>query len=102
IERLASHSQRQQLSLWSTLCRHHEVSSLDPDARIRLQRCVPLIQDARARRQRLPLRQVLEALWMALGGPACLDSAALLPNIATFFALLEQHAPHGDVVDIHA
>jgi ATP-dependent helicase/nuclease subunit A len=102
IQQLASHTRQHQQSLWSTLRQYQELPALSADAGLRLQRCVPLLQEARARRQRLPLRQVLEALWIALGGPACLPSSALLPNVATFFALVEQHAPHDEILDIHA
>jgi ATP-dependent exoDNAse (exonuclease V) beta subunit len=99
---LAIHSQAQQQSLWSTLQQHEAVTALGADARARLQRCVPLLQEARKRRQLQPLREVLEALWIALGGPATLQSPALLPNVASFFALVEQHAQQGDIPDIHS
>ncbi len=99
---LSTHSQANTHSLWTTLQQHEAVTTLSADARTRLQHCVPLLQHARQQRQLQPLRQVLEALWIALGGPACLQNAALLPNVASFFALVDQHAQHGDVPDIHA
>lgn len=102
VHTLASHNQTNMQSLWSTLQQHAAVTALSTDAATRLQRCVPLLQEARMRRQLQPLRQVIEALWIALGGPACLQNTALLPNVATFFALAEQYARHGDIPDIHA
>ena len=102
VHTLAAHSNDHKQSLWTTLQQHAAVTALSADGCIRLQRCVPLLQEARMRRQLQPLRQVLEALWIALGGPACLQNTALLPNLATFFALAEQHARHGDIPDIHA
>jgi ATP-dependent helicase/nuclease subunit A len=98
---LSRHAQAGKQSLWSTLLQHGEVAGLSLDARARLQRSVPALQEARYQRQLQPLRQVLEILWIALGGPACLHNAALLPNVATFFNLVEQHAQHGDIADIH-
>jgi ATP-dependent helicase/nuclease subunit A len=102
IHRLATQAQAESASLWTLMQRHEEISGLSDDAHARLARCVPLLQQARARRQLQPLRQVLEALWIALGGPACLQNAALQPNVATFFRLVEAHAPNGDIVDVHA
>lgn len=102
VHALSIHAQGSGQSLWSTLQQHDDVAALSDDAQARLRRCVPVLQAARRQRQLQPLRQVLEILWIALGGPACLQNAALLPNIATFFNLVEQHAQHGDVADIHA
>ncbi len=99
---LASDSRSKQQSLWSILQQHEALAALSSDARSRLQRCVPLLQQARQRRQQQPLRQVLESAWIALGGPACLADVALLSNVASFLALVEQHTQHGDIVDIHA
>ncbi len=101
VHALAAHSQAQAHSLWSTLQQLDAVTELSADARARLQRCVPPLIEARTRRQLQPLRQVLEALWIALGGPSCLHNAALLPNVSAFFALVEKEAQHGDIVDIH-
>lgn len=102
IHRLASHAQLHEQSLWSTLRQHAEVPGLSADANTRLQRVLPHLEQARSRRQHQPLRQVLEALWIGLGGPACLASAALLPNVAAFLGLVEQHARNDDITDIHA
>ncbi|MGV3592788.1 MAG: 3'-5' exonuclease, partial [Gammaproteobacteria bacterium] len=102
VHTLAAQAQAESASLWTVMQRHAGIAALSSDAHARLERCVPLLQQARARRQLQPLRQVLEALWIALGGPACLPNAALQPNVATFFRLVGEHAPHGDVADIHA
>ncbi|HEY0961310.1 MAG TPA: UvrD-helicase domain-containing protein, partial [Pseudomonadales bacterium] len=102
VHMLAVQAQSESASLWTVMQRHAGTAGLSSDAHARLERCVPLLQQARARRQLQPLRQVLEALWIALGGPACLQNAALQPNVATFFRLVGEHAPHGDVIDIHA
>ncbi len=99
---LASNTRSGPQSLWSTLQLHEEIAGLSDDAHKRLQRCVPLLQQARQRRQQQPLRQVLESLWIALGGAACLGNPGLLTNVATFLALVEQHTLHGDIADIHA
>ena len=63
---------------------------LSHDARTRLDRLIPLLGDALARRGRLPVRRWVESLWMALGGPACLETRAELEDAAAFLDLLEQ------------
>ncbi len=99
---LAGYCKERKQSLWSSLQQHEALPALSDDARARLRRCVPLLLEARQRRQQLPLRQVLEALWIALGGPACLSDSALLGNITSFLALVDQHVQAGDIADIHA
>ncbi len=63
---------------------------LSPDGRRRLERLIPLLGDALARRGRMPVRRWVESLWMALGGPACLDTRAQLEDAAAYLELLEQ------------
>src|SRR5690606_29908015 len=74
---------------------------LSVDGRARLVRTLPVLRLARARRGRLPLRDWLEAAWIALGGPATLDSTAQRAPVADFFQLLEQQESQGDLRDIH-
>jgi ATP-dependent exoDNAse (exonuclease V) beta subunit len=97
---LAEHGKARQQTLWRSLREYTTIAELGSDARSRLARAVPALERAWQLRQQHPLRDVLEALWVALGGPACVDDAALLPNIATFFALVEEVAAHGDIADL--
>lgn len=46
---------------------------LSETGRQRLVRCWPHLEQALRQRGRLPLRRLLEACWLALGGPACYD-----------------------------
>lgn len=102
IQLLAAEAQAGQCSLWTALQRFATLPALGTDARQRLQRCVPPLQEARALRRQLPLRMLLEHLWLQLGGPACIDDPALLPNVESFLALVEAHEEHGDIADIHS
>jgi ATP-dependent helicase/nuclease subunit A len=86
-------------TLWSVL-QAPWPAGLSADAVSRLTRVVPLLQQARAKLQTLPLAELLEDVWMALGGPACIDEAALLDNVADFFALLQAAGTSGDIPDL--
>ena len=60
-------------------------------------RVVEALETARRERQRGGLRQRVERLWLALGGPATLASATDLENTAAFFALLDSFDPAADL-----
>ena len=47
---------------------------LEPGARARLERCMPVLDAALAERRRFGLRDAVERAWHALGGPATLSS----------------------------
>jgi ATP-dependent exoDNAse (exonuclease V) beta subunit len=102
VRMLGDPAQARGSSLWTVLQDWPALPELSADARVRLARSIPPLQQARAWRQQLPLRTLLENTWLMLGGPACGVDAGVLPNIATFFALVEQHAAQGDIPDIHA
>src|SRR5690606_18989390 len=89
------------LTVYSAVLRHTDIAGLSADATARLQRVVPLLQAARAHWQRMPLADLLEQLWIELGGPACLDDATMYDNIDSFLRLVETASAHGDITDIH-
>ena len=101
LETLALATSTQQQTLWSTL-QQSATLSLGADAHLRLQRVLPTLQRARDQRQVLPLRTLLEAAWLELGGASTVSDPALLPNIVRFLDLVEQHAEHEDLANIHA
>src|SRR5690606_18140281 len=100
IERLALHASLHDVSLWTAL-QQHEGIELGSDGRQRMQRCVPVLLRGRQQMAVLPLRTVLEYAWIDLGGPACIDDSAILPNIVPFFDLVDEHTRQNDVPDIH-
>ncbi|HHX83408.1 MAG TPA: UvrD-helicase domain-containing protein, partial [Pseudomonadaceae bacterium] len=107
LERAASLRLEAGDSLLATLLRAVDESAWDKaalsdDARQRLRRVLPALQRARSLLQVLPLAELLEQLWLELGGAACLADHALLETIETFFRQVEAAAPHGDVLDIQA
>ena len=50
----------------------------------------PVLADAFALRARLPVRRLVEGVWSALGGPACLETRTEREDAAAFLDLLEQ------------
>lgn len=77
-------------AVWDLLQDPVRRARLSPDGRTRLDRLLPLLGDGLARRGRLPVRGWVESLWIALGGPACLESRSELEHAAAFLELLEQ------------
>jgi ATP-dependent exoDNAse (exonuclease V) beta subunit len=101
ITTLSLHANTNGLSLWTAMQQHSTLAELSDDGAARMLRCVPVLQRARTLRQQMPLRTLLENCWLELGGPATLLEPNVLPNIAAFLELLDQHEMQGDLPDIH-
>ena len=63
---------------------------LSSDGRRRLDRIIPILNEACMLRGRLPVRRWVEGIWLALGGPACLETKAELEDAMTYLDLLEE------------
>ena len=86
----------------------HQLEALDagspPDAlsksgRQILARIVPIILEAWRDRGRDTLRNAVESLWAALGGPATINSSNDLTDVRTYLDLLEQWQVAGRIPD---
>jgi ATP-dependent exoDNAse (exonuclease V) beta subunit len=77
----------------------HSGAAITPDGLARLLRMRDVFSRAFANRRRLPLRHWIEGVWIALGGPACLESPIDLQDIETFFDLVEGIEESGDITD---
>ncbi|TRO82646.1 UvrD-helicase domain-containing protein [Desulfuromonas acetexigens] len=77
------------------------LASLSADGRERLVRVRAILQRARVRHGALPLRQLVEGVWLALGGGACCDGAAR-KDTARVFALMEECDHGGDLPALDA
>jgi len=72
---------------------------LSPDGRVRAGRVFGVLDTALRDRARKPLRAMVEGVWVALGGPACID-AEEIPDTEAFFALLDDlEAEVGSAMD---
>lgn len=84
-------------TLAELLRRPQRLMGLSAGGRKRLERFVAVWQQAPALRGRVPLRGLVEGVWLALGGPGCLDEAGLA-DAEAFFGLLEQLDHGGDLL----
>jgi ATP-dependent helicase/nuclease subunit A len=61
---------------------------IDPGACARLERCLPVFEQALLERRRFGLRDAVERAWHALGGPAALDSERELDEARAYLEAL--------------
>lgn len=77
-------------AVWDLLRDPDRQEGLSPDGRARIGRMIPVLGDAFEKRGRLPLRRLVEGVWTALGGPACLENRTELEDAAAYLDLLEK------------
>jgi ATP-dependent exoDNAse (exonuclease V) beta subunit len=70
---------------------------LSPDGRMRAARLTAVLGPVLANRMRGTLRDRVEATWLALGGPACVESETELEDAAIFLDELERLEEAGEV-----
>jgi len=71
-------------------------AQLSEHAHLALARCVPVLEDALARRGRASLRALVESTWLRLGGPACLvDQEQGIRDADAYFSLLDAQSSAG-------
>lgn len=87
--------QREFPPILANLLHYQNIVGLSKEGKHILQRVVPQIKTAWANRRRKNLRQWIEGLWVALGGPACVPEAVDLVNAEDFFSLLDQYDEGG-------
>jgi ATP-dependent helicase/nuclease subunit A len=85
--------------IWQQLQQHQHINAISPAGQQCIQRLLNVLQPAWRERQRKPLRQWLEGIWLALGGPAILLDSNDSDNIDSYFRLIEQHQEGGGVRD---
>jgi len=69
---------------------------LSDEARQRLARIVPVLEQGLRSRGELTLRHLVESVWIKLGGPACIDAMGLA-DARRFFDLLDELEEGGDL-----
>ncbi len=86
-------------TVWEALGDDARLGRLPPAARARVVAVRDVLAGALAERGRRPLAAVVEAAWLALGGPATLEDAADLDNARAFLARLDLVERAGDLDD---
>jgi len=66
------------------------LARLSADGRLRAEACGGLLQKSLDERGRRPLRDWVEGIWLALGGPACPPEAAAAEDVEVFLRLLQE------------
>ena len=77
-------------TIWQLMQDEARLGCLSPDGRQRLLHVRAILGEALAQHGRQHLRRWVEGVWLMLGGPACLESAAQLSDVAAFFALMDK------------
>jgi ATP-dependent helicase/nuclease subunit A len=91
-----------QAPLWNLITDDERCSRLGPDGQTRLSRVRAVLTESLKHRRRRTLRRQIEGAWLALGGPATVESPAELENAHMYFALLARLEQGGDLADFTA
>jgi ATP-dependent exoDNAse (exonuclease V) beta subunit len=86
--------------VWPRLCDPAIRDALSTDGRRATDRLVSTLASALAGRRRRPLRQWVEASWIALGGPATLQDAAAQAAATAYLDLLEAESRAAELPDL--
>ncbi|MFQ5465271.1 MAG: UvrD-helicase domain-containing protein [Thermodesulfobacteriota bacterium] len=75
--------------LWRLLRDPKRLAGLSADGRARLEGAAEKLERALAMRGRVPVRELVEGLWIDLDGPACLTDPSEAANASVFLDLVE-------------
>jgi ATP-dependent exoDNAse (exonuclease V) beta subunit len=92
---LAILAEERTATLWEAMNDKGRIARLSTDGRARVERQRAIFGRAREERRRRGLARAVEGLWLALGGPACLDKAADLEDAERYFELIAAHVRGG-------
>ena len=85
--------------IWDILKTGEWQTRLSPDGIRRLERLIPVLSDAIDRRGTLAVPRWVEGVWIAMAGPACLETRADLEAAAAYLDLLERSMVGLDIRD---
>ncbi|MBI2754229.1 MAG: UvrD-helicase domain-containing protein [Betaproteobacteria bacterium] len=89
-------------TIWELMNDDLVVCNLSEDGRSRLMRAWQPIGQALIHRERGTLRDRVEGVWLALGGPACVQSGTDLEDAEIFFDEIDRLETAGSIDDPHA
>ena len=90
------------LTPWEAMHDEARLASLSADGRARLERTREILARFIAARRRASLRDCVEGAWLALGGPACVESALDLEEADIYLDHLEASEEAGALADLDA
>ncbi len=97
---LAGHDHR--ATIWELIQNQEMVATLSGDGQARLQHTSSTLEQGLTEVRRAPLRDLVAATWLALGGAAVVRSESELEQAQMLFELLEQFDHGGDLNDFAA
>lgn len=86
-------------TIWDLIRDEARLATLDGGTRARVARVTAVLEPVISNRLRGNLRDAVEGLWLALGGPACCREAAELEQAAMFLDELERVEEAGAIAD---
>jgi ATP-dependent helicase/nuclease subunit A len=89
-------------TLWEAVCDETRLAALSPDGRVRLERAREVLSRCLAERRRAGLRDTVEGAWLALSGPACVESDTDLEDAEIYLDHLESAEEAGGLADLAA
>ena len=87
-------------TVWELLQDSDRLASLSETGRQSLEAARDTLSGLVAPRRSQSLRELVEAAWMALGGPAILDDGYAIGNVYRYLDVLEKHERHGSLTDV--
>ena len=82
-------------TIWESMRDEARVANLSADGRDRMLRVREVFESAIADRRRGTLRNAVEGAWLALGGPACMETVADLEDSERYFDYLQEREAAG-------
>ncbi len=87
-------------TVWELLHDEARLQAISADARVALQRAMPVLESLRAVSRSASLRDRVERAWLELGGPAMLDGAGGVENVYRYLDVLEKLEIAGTLHDV--
>jgi ATP-dependent helicase/nuclease subunit A len=87
-------------TVWECISNSELVNKLQDDQQSRLQSFKTTYENVLLQKQRLSIRDAIEAFWIQLGGPATLSNNTDLENCLTYLSLLETLDQGGSIEDL--
>ena len=86
-------------AIWDVLKTGEWRAHLSPDGIGRLERLIPVLSDAIDRRGTLGVRRWVEGVWIAMAGPACLETRSDMEDAAVYLDLLGESVIGSNIRD---
>ena len=89
-------------TVWEWLQDENRIAFVSADGYERLLRVLNVLKACMTNRDRQSLRATVEAAWLALGGPACLEDETGLEDASAYLDYLESHEEAGSIHSLAA